>query len=47
MRVKPVYWIILGLALALTVAVIDGLRLRDIRNYAFLAQIFLEGREKV
>jgi len=29
MRVKPVYWIILGLALALTVAVIDGLRLHD------------------
>ena len=29
MRLKPVYWIALGLALALTVAVCDGLRLRD------------------
>jgi chromosome segregation ATPase len=29
MRIKPVYWIALGLALALTVAVCDGLRLRD------------------
>ena len=29
MHVKPIYWIALGLALALTVAVCDGLRLRD------------------
>jgi len=29
MRIKPVYWIALGVALALTVAVCDGLRLRD------------------
>jgi len=29
MKVKPVYWIALGLALALTVAVCDGLRLHD------------------
>jgi len=29
MRLKPVYWIALGLALALTVAVCDGLRLHD------------------
>jgi len=29
MRMKPVYWVALGLALALTVAVCDGLRLHD------------------
>ena len=29
MKIKPVYWIALGLVLALTVAVCDGLRLRD------------------
>jgi len=29
MKIRPVYWIALGLALALTVAVIDGLRLHD------------------
>jgi len=29
MKIKPVYWIALGLALALTVAVCDGLRLHD------------------
>jgi len=29
MKLKPVYWIALGLALALTVAVCDGLRLHD------------------
>jgi len=29
MKIKPIYWIALGLALALTVAVCDGLRLRD------------------
>ena len=29
MHVKPIYWIALGLALSLTVAVCDGLRLRD------------------
>jgi len=29
MRMKPVYWIALGLVLALTVAVCDGARLRD------------------
>ena len=29
MKIKPIYWIALGLALALTVAVIDGLRLHD------------------
>jgi len=29
MKIKPVYWIALGLVLALTVAVCDGLRLHD------------------
>jgi len=29
MHVKPIYWVALGLALALTVAVCDGLRLHD------------------
>jgi multidrug resistance efflux pump len=29
MHVKPIYWVALGLALALTVAVCDGARLRD------------------
>jgi len=29
MKVKPIYWVALGLALALTVAVCDGLRLHD------------------
>jgi hypothetical protein len=29
MKIKPIYWVALGLALALTVAVCDGLRLRD------------------
>jgi len=29
MKIRPVYWIALGLALALTVAVCDGLRLHD------------------
>jgi tetraacyldisaccharide-1-P 4'-kinase len=29
MKVKPIYWVALGLALVLTVAVCDGLRLRD------------------
>ena len=29
MHAKPIYWVALGLALALTVAVCDGLRLRD------------------
>jgi hypothetical protein len=29
MKVRPVHWIIVGLALALTVAVCDGLKLRD------------------
>jgi len=29
MKVRPIYWVALGLALALTVAVIDGLRLHD------------------
>ena len=29
MKVRPIYWVALGLALALTVAVCDGLRLHD------------------